>query len=169
MAYMMNKRSTVISSRPARILVIVAFVWLLGPASRGWAQTYLQNVGVPTFATNIPVENGSVNAANGNLHLEIPLGSFPQRGGSTLRVALMYDSAIWLPGTPIPGSWSWNNIYQGPRWSGFTGWRLVTSEDPGYITSGQTETGYCSKEDDYVYIQYHPWIWAAADGKLSPV
>ena len=44
------------------------------------AQTYLNSTGVPTFATTSKVENGFVNLGNGNLHLEIDLGSFPQRG-----------------------------------------------------------------------------------------
>src|ERR1700756_2096883 len=97
MFHVTSKPTSRVTIKPGRILVLLTLVWLLDPlAARLEAQTYLQNVGVPAFATNIPVENGFVNAANGNLHLEIPLGTFPQRGGSVSRVVLMYDSAIWL-------------------------------------------------------------------------
>jgi hypothetical protein len=44
------------------------------------AQTYLNSTGVPTFATISKVENGFVNLGNGNLHLEIDLGTFPAKG-----------------------------------------------------------------------------------------
>jgi YD repeat-containing protein len=38
---------------------------------------------------------GTVDAASGNLHLEIPLGYYPQRGGSTTELKIAYDSHIW--------------------------------------------------------------------------
>jgi hypothetical protein len=165
MAHLMSKRSMLVRIKPARILLIVGLVWLVGPgAPRGWTQTYLDNVGVPTFATNIPVENGFVNAANGNLHLEIPLGTFPQRGGSVSRVVLMYDSAIWLNAGGGYPSWGPNNISSMFFGNGNSGWRLVTSQDRGYATATQTETGYCRPADDYEYLHYSPWIWAAPDG-----
>ena len=48
-------------------------------------------------------KSGIVDAATGNLHLEIPLGSFPQRGGSAPLVPkLIYDSHIWT--FPTDGS-----------------------------------------------------------------
>ena len=68
-----------------------------------------------------PFELGFVNVANGNLHIEIPLASFPQRGSApTLTYKLVYDSRIWQPvdtgsayvwqPTAIPG----NNTLQYP-------------------------------------------------------
>jgi len=60
------------------------------------AQNYLTSTGVPGFATPYPAEMGTVDASSGNLHLEIPLGSFPQRGGTgSLVPKLLYDSHIW--------------------------------------------------------------------------
>jgi RHS repeat-associated protein len=66
------------------------------------AQSYLTSTGSPSFAASYPVELGSVDAASGNLHLEIPLGSFPQRKNGALAPRLVYDSHIW--GLPTDGA-----------------------------------------------------------------
>ena len=57
-------------------LAAVFLCSLLPPAL--CAQNYLGQTGAPTFTTALPVELGFLNAANGNLHLTVPLGSFPQ-------------------------------------------------------------------------------------------
>jgi len=62
------------------------------------AQNYLTSTGTPTFAAPYPAEMGAVDAASGNLHLEISLGAFPQRATATPLVPkLVYDSHIWVP------------------------------------------------------------------------
>src|SRR5260221_11484124 len=74
------------------------------------AQNYLQEPGRPTFTSMEPVELGFVNVANGNLHLEIPLASFPQRGTSPLTFSLVYDSRIWYHYVPlVTAVWSVNS------------------------------------------------------------
>src|ERR1700719_4299004 len=79
-----------------RALFIVVLICALGPgASILCGQTYLEQVGVPPFSAKVPVENGWINPATGNLHLEIPLGSYTQRGSSANRIVLMYDGALW--------------------------------------------------------------------------
>jgi hypothetical protein len=88
--------------RPAfflRMLLTSLVLFLtLGPiAIVGSAQSYQTALGVPPFATTLPVENGFVDASTGNLHLEIPLGSYTQRGLSPLKISLVYDSSIWVP------------------------------------------------------------------------
>jgi RHS repeat-associated protein len=144
------------------LLIPVLSAWLLCFASSPVAaQTYLENVGVPAFTTNIPVENGAINASNGNLHLEIPLGTFPQRGGRRDSVVLMYDSAIWAQGY----TWSPSNITTAPGWAlNAGGWRFVTSGDSGTVASGETDAGYCAYYDDYKTATYSPFIWSAPDG-----
>ncbi len=116
-----------------RRIFLVALAWLLGPSValvRG--QTYLQSVGSPTFSTNLPIENGYIDASNGRLHLEVPMGSYPQRGGRQYTVGLVYDSAIWThAGTT---SWQPTNVsaagcYPGSPTNSWSGWRLVTSGD----------------------------------------
>ncbi len=75
------------------VSVLLFFVFG-GSAARG--QSYLASTGQPKFAVPIPVEMGFTDASNGNLHIEIPLGSFPQRGsGQAVAVALIYDSSFW--------------------------------------------------------------------------
>jgi hypothetical protein len=59
------------------------------------AQNYLYGTGNPTWGINIPIENGFINVANGNVHMEIPIGSQPQRGSLPLTESLVYDSRIW--------------------------------------------------------------------------
>lgn len=59
------------------------------------AQNYLYSTGNPVWGINIPIENGFINVANGNLHMEIPIGSQPQRGSLPLTETLIYDSRIW--------------------------------------------------------------------------
>ena len=144
------------------LLVVTMLLAASTPTLR--AQTYLQGIGVPTFTTQIPVENGFVNAANGNLHLEIPLGSFPQRGGGTDKVSLMYDSAIWM--TSSGTVWSPTNVSSYAGNNVFGGWRLVTSGDPGLISSGWTYYGNCDQNLYYMWKSYSPWIWTGPDGTV---
>src|SRR6266851_7862105 len=89
------------------VFAAAALLLILGPGAmlvKGQGG-YLTAIGVPTFSASVPIENGFINVANGNLHLEIPLGgSFPQRGGGSVRTALLYDSAFWMC---CGGSGSW--------------------------------------------------------------
>ena len=139
------------SSRQDWTIRLFVFACLLISCAPLRAQNYLENVGIPTFTTAIPVENGIIDAGSGNLHLEIPLGSFPQRGGRQYRVALVYDSAIWQP---VNGSWQPTNVStadgSAPSWGG---WRLVTSGDIGIVHPSSPQTN-C----------YGPFIWTAPDG-----
>jgi RHS repeat-associated protein len=96
------------------------------------AQSYLTATGSPTFSAPEPVEYGFTETANGNLHLEFPLGSFPERGSKEpYRLRLLYDSHIW--GTVYNGS--------GQVWSPILGgW--------GYATA----TSGLLSEADYVWL-----------------
>jgi YD repeat-containing protein len=71
------------------------------------AQSYLTSTGVSSFSTPYPAEMGTVDAASGNLHLEIPLGSFSQRAGSALVPKLVYDSHMWIPEPIGLGEYQW--------------------------------------------------------------
>src|SRR4051794_3689162 len=59
------------------------------------AQSYTSSTGTPSFAAPYPVEMGQVDAASGDLHLELPIATYPQRGGATTRLSIAYDSHIW--------------------------------------------------------------------------
>lgn len=121
--------------RPGRIrlfsLLILSFVVLNLPSL---AQTsYLQQIGPPPTDATVPVELGSIDLTNGNLHLEVPIASFPQRGGQGFEAKMVYDSRIWLGaywGTN-PGVWSYRPINVGDAHGNpsMGGWRMVINHD----------------------------------------
>jgi len=107
-----------------RILISIAMIALMAAASdRAVAQNYATMTGAPSFSAPEPVELGFVENANGNLHLEFPLGSFPQRGSSQpYSLRLVYDSHIWQIFTGSGSSWgsSGSTIANGWTYSGIT-------------------------------------------------
>lgn len=116
------------------------------------AQSYLTQVGNPTFATPLAVEMGYYDASTGDLHLEVPLGSWPQRGGHTFSASLVYDSRIW---TINNHTWSETNIP-----NSYAGWRLQTTPALGGRTSYSHLVANCPNGDPgqrYTYNQNFTW------------
>src|SRR5690348_2930037 len=69
------------------------------------AQTFLTEQSQRIATAPEPTELGYVESANGTLHLEVPLGSFPQRNsGATLDYRLIYDNSFWIVGPA--GKWT---------------------------------------------------------------
>jgi RHS repeat-associated protein len=124
----------------------IVLPWVVGPSLR--AQDYLVSTGTPSFAVPYPVEMGLVDAASGNLHLEFPLGSYPQRGGSTLNLKLAYDSHIWTTGTDgVSTVWY---VGSSPGQGSFNGgWRLVDPRWPGWLTVESAETPNCTFDQEF--------------------
>src|SRR5579864_6266176 len=116
----------------SRTLIALAIILMFLLPNLCQAQTYLNSTGVPTFATTSKVENGFVNLGNGNLHLEIDLGTFPQRGQVKFSAKLVYDSRIWQI---VNGAWQPTNVANSQG-----GWRFVTTADPGAVTQTNTST-----------------------------
>ena len=104
-------------SRMAWLLLLMMFAAVCN------AQDYISQTGSPAFSVNQPVVFGFSNLANGNVHLEIPIGSAPQRGELGFSVKLVYDSRIWQV-VKAGGSLLWKptNV---PNSMG--GWRVVSS------------------------------------------
>lgn len=123
------------------VVLVLEITLFFGLAWSVDAQDYSLQGGAPPFAATDPVELGFVNLANGNLHIEIPLGSYPQRGGQPFRVSLVYDSRNWW--TTCANAWTPYNIPEhcGGTVGYWTGWRLVTSADRGR-NGGWTLTHY---------------------------
>ena len=100
---------------------------------------YLLETGRPTFTTPEPVPMGFINLANGNLHIEIPVATVPQRSGKPFVAMMVYDSRIWkIVDNGFEVFWSSDNI------PGSTfGWRFVTTgkETSGYEQTTQTCAG----------------------------
>src|SRR6266702_1177034 len=79
-----------------RILFKLLLLIFAGAAATcAGAQNYLYGTGNPVWGINIPIENGFINVANGNVHLEIPIISEPQRGSLPFTENFVYDSRIW--------------------------------------------------------------------------
>ena len=120
---------------------------------------YLSETGVPSFTTALPVELGFLNASNGNAHLTVPIGSFPQRGKVPFAAGLVYDSSIWQ--IVNNGSASWQPTNVGGSWGG---WRLVTTADPG-STSFFGTSYLCDTPPPYhSFTKYGGFNWTSADG-----
>lgn len=110
----------------------------------------------------LPVERGYVDASNGNLHIEIPIASIPERGHIPYTASLVYDSHIWntVGGTTwqptnVPGTWG--------------GWRLKTSDETGGGVSFTTTQLKCRYFDGDIwgweyYTEYSGASWQAPDG-----
>src|SRR5215467_8864394 len=85
------------------LFAVVLAVFLFASPSFG-QQSFMDEPGIPAFTTSFPIEHGFINLANGNLHIEIPIASYPQRSNIEARhVRLVYDSWFWIvnPG-PFP-------------------------------------------------------------------
>jgi RHS repeat-associated protein len=124
----------------------------------------LQDVGIYPYTTSFPVENGFIDGATGRLHLELPLASVSQRGGSQFKAALVYDSNItgngYGFGTGYANVQIPNNESLTPS---LTGWRLVTSADSGSISGPRlVDVGNC--QGFVVYDWLDNWVWIAPEG-----
>lgn len=97
-------------------------IWAAVPALMA-QQGYLSSTGEPSFAVPQPAEMGTVDGLAGNLHLSIPLGSYPQRGGGTFDLKLDYDSHLWSA-QPSGLSTAWYPAYY-PGYLASGGWRVV--------------------------------------------
>lgn len=99
----------------AMLIILVVF------SEPAFGQDYLTSTGMPSFGTPDPVALGSVDASEGNLHLSIPLGSYPQRGTSQPEpITLEYDSNIWTV-EPLGDGAIWEPS-NGPAYFNKGGW-----------------------------------------------
>src|SRR5258708_13992927 len=80
------------AKRIYRVFLFLSISFAVSGAA--FAQGYLTQIGVPAFTTALPVEQGFINLPNGNLHLQIEFGSFPERASRPLVAVLGYDSRI---------------------------------------------------------------------------
>ena len=79
-----------------KLATVLLFVWFVLAAEQQLdAQSYVYATGIPSFSTQIPIENGVINVNNGEIHIEIPLATHAQRGRLQLNESLVYDSRIW--------------------------------------------------------------------------
>jgi RHS repeat-associated protein len=150
--------------RPARrllaLLGLAALCVLLAVGSAR-AQDFELATGAPTFTTAHPVELGFVNVANGNLHMEIPLASPPQRGSLPYVAKLVYDSRIWqVVNNGTSSSWQPTNI---PNSQG--GWTFASTGVGGSITASET-TSLCMMGSTRIpgVLRFANWTWTTPHG-----
>jgi RHS repeat-associated protein len=139
-----------------RTLLLSAAV-ILG--ARALSAQYLLDTGAPTWATPQQVSNGVINLGNGNVHIEIPVASIPQRGGRPFIAKMVYDSRIWkVVDTGGSQSWQPRNVYgttpdvptTPPGWRFLATDRTAVSSD--YVLNQCTYQGstyYWGKYSDY--------------------
>lgn len=145
----------------ARAVFCLICISLAAAPSKAQDTDPLESVGSKVDSTTLPVPSGYVDLANNDLHIEIPVGTFSQRGEQTVEYSLMYDSAIWsqangshwAPAQFITGFWG-------------AGWRLVNSADPGSMLYTTTEGNFCNIDGSYGTITLKNFAWAAADGHV---
>jgi|GEM_PF-752730 len=122
-----------------KLLPGIVLVALVFAASSFGQQSFMDEPGIPRFTTAFPVEHGFINLANGNLHIEIPIATYPQRGNlKPIRARLVYDSRIWSVGTEIiNGGQFWQRSSAGGLYVGGE-FRLVTEGEAGRSTFSQS-------------------------------
>jgi RHS repeat-associated protein len=139
------------------------FVWLflllICNGHAAGAQDYLMQTGNPAFSVTQPVQNGYVNLANGNLHIEIPLAEAPQRGSLPFAAKMVYDSRIWQI-VRIGGSLVWKptNIP-----NSISGWRFATTADPGIVAFDSTQVTPSCIQGNFT-VNNISFFWTSPDG-----
>jgi RHS repeat-associated protein len=149
------------TARPATALIFTCLFGLT--AVRLTAQTdALQDVGIYPFTEQLPVEVGFINAVNGDLHLEIPLGAFTQRGSNPFTAVLTYDSAIWSQLSCC--YWEPGNVRPGPYRGVAVGWRLIVSADPGVKSNDWRTVATCNLDGAPEWQIYNNFVWSDHSG-----
>ena len=149
------------------VFVLLGVVAILAVPSRTAAQSYYYSFGKYPWSVPLPVAGGYMDATNGNLHIEIPVASIPERGHVPFVAAFTYDSHIWQKGS-VSGheTWQATNV---PNSNG--GWRLTTSAKSGpvayLVDSGDCMYGH-PVQLDYPYTIYDNFVWVAPDGRQIP-
>ena len=127
--------------------ILAAFILLVVFALPAFTQTYSgysYDAGNPSWGVNIPVENGYINVANGNLHLEFSISQLPQRGSLSLNERLVYDSHFWMIGHYSNYYWWPDNVPRNDHLA--AGWRFVSGANTGSLNNAfyMFSTDYCA-------------------------
>src|SRR3990172_11952001 len=129
---------------------------------------YLLETGSPTFATTEPVPMGFINIANGNLHIEIPIATVPQRGGRPFVAKMVYDSRIWkIVDTGSSQSWQPTNVYGTNPYVPTTppGWRFLAT-DRTAVAQDSVLNQCTDQGNPYNWYQYQNYRFIDTSGTL---
>lgn len=153
---------------PWRLLVctVIVSALLTTLSETVFAQDYLYATGSPSFATTYPVENGFINISNGNLHFEIAMGTYKQRGAQlAVTPRLVYDSRIWkIVKNGSNYSWQPTNVP-----NGMDGWRYVSGAENSSVSTKliQSISNYCATPgggDGYENIVTYAYMFTEPEG-----
>jgi hypothetical protein len=152
----------------ATVIRVAAAMLVIGlslcAARSASAQSYYTAFGQYPWSVPSPVKGGYVDLADGNLHLEIPIASMPERGANPFTAEVAYESHIWQQVT-ASGSTSWQPTNVANSWGG---WRMVETGNPGGV-SFTFSTILCYYGRTWIpYFQYTNWIWTAPNGRQIP-
>jgi len=132
------------------ILHLVFLALVLPLLLHVWGTNLPPKCGSSDIHSEDPVEYGFINAANGNLHLEIPVASFPQRAVWWTKFRSSMTASIGAMAGAVGRLWR----RQWPCYVGRYGKCFIRG----------TRLGYCAPVDDYSWAVYSPWIWTAPNG-----
>ena len=147
---------------------ILAVVALLGSIPAVFAQSGIPSlIGAPLKGTPmLPIRFGSVNLTTGNLHLDIPIASVPERGIPPTAFLLVYDSLTYgfvanaqgnLQPTRLFGSWN-----TGEFSTGYSTGSLTPVNPTAVNPNGNSGSEYCNIE------QYNTWNFVDSNGTSHP-
>ncbi len=125
---------------------------------------YDGNNNIPPFGSFAGSDFDLVSLQTGNLHIHIPIGSWPQRGGQTLTAAYIYDapSWTWKTTTQIVNKQKWYFTTITPTGGGF---RLSTNW--GYWSVQSSIDTYTCNGSPTNW--YHNWVVTDPEGTKHPV
>ena len=155
---------------PVRGLTAVLIFVSLFSSSLAAQNNYLEQLGPPPMGAIVPVELGYINLTNGNLHLEVPLGGFRQRGKLPYTAKLVYDSRIWVPMLASATSSQitfrpFNLLAVHPS----AGWRLEITNDPNFHANYIADSELCDSQiypDNPSWAKYSNFDWQEPNGTM---
>jgi YD repeat-containing protein len=122
--------------------------------------------GTPPFSSSTAAGPDTIDLANLNVHLNVPVLNKHGRG-MDFNYNLSYDSTIWVPTTSM-GSLVWKPIFD---W----GWRGVTEATTGFMSANPTITLTCTiiKNGQPIVVghewQYDHWAYHEPDGTVHSI
>src|SRR6266550_270684 len=147
--------------------VALALVIFLAPALRAQELFNGNQTGLPPFGSFHGTDFENVSLANGNLHVEIPIQTVPQRVIKPARIMYVYDAVAWNiywipvdPGDPLaPGYYVINN----PQ-AHKDGWRL--GDDAGVSAYGydMTQVLCTAKTPNFNYTLFSNYTLKQSNG-----
>jgi RHS repeat-associated protein len=153
-----------------RVLYIALFLLsIVLPTKYLLGQSTPTSIGKPTGAAVFPIEHGFVDLSNGNVHLEIPIEGYKQRGNVQTPAAFVYDSSIWaanVNSTSGTGSWSPTNVPDNISYydeyinTSYSGWRFNYVPDNAYSYQSGPSFACTESNGSTVYIfPYEGFTW----------